>query len=250
LSTAAPLVVPATGDRLLVVEDDEPIGRLLADALGAQGYRVGWVSDAREARAELARAAVDLVLLDIGLPDIDGTAFARELRAAHPDLVIVMLTARNEEIDVVLGLDAGADDYLTKPFRLIELLARVRAHLRRRAPAGGSGAAAPLAVGAVTVDAATRRVSVGGAEVPLRPREFDLLATLVAAAGQALTRETLMAEVWDANWFGSTKTLDMHISSVRRKLAAAGVAGEVITTLRGYGYRYEIDPSADDRMRH
>lgn len=150
-----------------------------------------------------------------------------------------MVTARAEEIDVVLGLDAGADDYVAKPFRLTELLARVRAHLRRH----GTPPTAPAAViGPLRVDPATRRATVDGREVALRPREFDLLAVLAGAAGKALSREQLMAQVWDENWFGSTKTLDMHVMSLRRKLAAAGLPGEVITTLRGYGYRYEDAP--------
>ncbi|HMA47758.1 MAG TPA: response regulator transcription factor [Frankiaceae bacterium] len=224
---------------LLVVEDDEAIGRHLLDALRGQGYRVRWAPTARAARAAVAEGGrVDLVLLDLGLPDLDGTALCRELRAELPDTVIVALTARSEEIDVVLGLDAGANDYLTKPFRLLELLARVRAHLRRRAPA--TEAARRVEVGRLRVDPVTRRVTVGGREVALRPKEFDLLAVLAGAAGQALSRERLMAEVWDANWFGSTKTLDMHVSALRRKLAEAGGDPEAITTLRGYGYRYEL----------
>jgi DNA-binding response OmpR family regulator len=149
-----------------------------------------------------------------------------------------MLTARTDEIDVVLGLDAGADDYLTKPFRLAELLARVRAHLRRGSP--GNPPASPVQVGRLRVDPAARRASVDGSELRLRPKEFDLLAVLTAASGRALTREQLMADVWDENWRGSTKTLDMHVMSLRRKLTAAGLTGEVISTLRGHGYRYDI----------
>ena len=149
-----------------------------------------------------------------------------------------MLTARVDEIDVVLGLDAGADDYLTKPFRLLELLARVRAHLRR----GSSDpvAAPPFGVGPLRVDPGSRRVTVDGREVALRPKEFDLLARLARCAGEAVTRERLMSDVWDENWSGSTKTLDMHVLSLRRKLGAAGLVDR-ITTLRGYGYRYEAD---------
>ena len=184
---------------------------------------------------------MDLILLDLGLPDLDGTALCRQLRSALPDTVIVMLTARTEEIDVVLGLDAGADDYLTKPFRLVELLARVRAHLRRGT--AGRTPAATVQVDRLCVAPDSRRASVDGHEVVLRPKEFDLLAVLTAAAGRALTREQLMADVWDENWFGSTKTLDMHVMSLRRKLVTAGLGDDVITTLRGYGYRYET-PSA------
>jgi DNA-binding response OmpR family regulator len=221
---------------LLLVEDDDAIGDPLAAALAGQGHTVHRARTGVQAGDLLARlSTVDLVLLDLGLPDIDGTALCRRLRAALPEAVIVMLTARTDEIDVVLGLDAGADDYLTKPFRLTELLARVRAHLRRGAP----GRAAAVEVGRLRVDPGSRRASVDGREIALRPKEFDLLAVLAAGAGQALSRERLMADVWDEHWFGSTKTLDMHVLSLRRKLAAAGLDAAVITTLRGYGYRYE-----------
>jgi DNA-binding response OmpR family regulator len=222
---------------LLLVEDDPEIGEQLSGALSAQGYHVFWARTGRAALDRIAAAGrADLVLLDIGLPDIDGTALARQLRSALPDVVLVMLTAHTDEIDIVMGLDAGADDYLTKPFRLAELLARIRAHLRR----GTSTALpqTPITVGRLTVDPVGRRATVDGREVALRPKEFDLLAVLSRAAGQALDRDRLMSEVWDENWFGSTKTLDMHVLAIRRKLAAAGLTG-TITTLRRHGYRYE-----------
>ena len=223
--------------QLLLVEDDPEIGEQLSGALTAQGYLVFWARTGRAALDRIATAGrADLVLLDVGLPDIDGTALARQLRSALPDVVLVMLTAHTDEIDIVMGLDAGADDYLTKPFRLPELLARIRAHLRR-----GTGTAlpgTPVTVGRLTVDPAGRRVTVDGREVVLRPKEFDLLAVLTRSAGEALDRERLMSEVWDENWFGSTRTLDMHVLAVRQKLADAGLTG-TITTLRGHGYRYE-----------
>ena len=222
---------------LLLVEDDPDIGDQLAAALAGQGHQVRWARTGRAALDHVGRGErVDLVLLDLGLPDIDGTALCRRLRARLADTIIVMLTARTDEIDVVLGLDAGADDYLTKPFRLLELLSRVRAHLRR---GGGSGSEQPTVVGPLRLDPRSRRVTVDGAEVALRPKEFDLLAVLVRNAGEALTRDRLMADVWDENWSGSTKTLDMHVLALRRKLAAAGLPGDPIHTLRGYGYRYE-----------
>jgi DNA-binding response OmpR family regulator len=145
-----------------------------------------------------------------------------------------VLTARTEEFEVVVSLDAGADDYLTKPFRLTELVARIRAHLRRRGTVPGDSV---LTVGEVRVDVPARRVHAGGAEVLLRPKEFDLLAALVTRAGEVVTRERLMDEVWDENWFGPTKTLDVHVSTLRRKLGAYAR----ITTLRGRGYRFERD---------
>jgi DNA-binding response OmpR family regulator len=146
-----------------------------------------------------------------------------------------MLTARASEIDVVMGLDAGADDYVVKPFRPAELLARIRAHLRR---ATTDDAAGPYAVGALTLDLDERRASWDGVELVLRPKEFDLLHALVRQAGHAVTREALMADVWDPNWFGSTKTLDVHVSSLRRKIADAG-GTLALTTLRGVGFRLE-----------
>lgn len=226
--------------RLLLVEDDETIGGALARSLTLHGHEVVWSQDGAAAVREGARASFDLVLLDLGLPDLDGIAVCRELRPALPDAVIVMLTARDEEMDVVLGLESGADDYLVKPVRLGELHARVRAHLRR-AEAGGHQP--PTELGDLVLDVASRRVTVNGGELHLRPREYDLLARLAANPGVAVSRDVLIAEVWDENWFGSTKTLDVHVASIRRQLASAGsVRMPTIVTLRGHGYR--LDPPA------
>jgi DNA-binding response OmpR family regulator len=178
---------------------------------------------------------IGLVLLDLGLPDIDGLDVCRRLRAATADLAIVILTARDQELDLVAGLDAGADDYLVKPFKLSELLARVRAHMRRITSVPGPRApAAPLRAAGVEIDRAARRVERDGEEVALRPKEFDLLLLLADHAGRVVTRETIMREVWDTDWMGSTKTLDNHILTLRAKLADGA-----ITTLRGIGYRLE-----------
>jgi DNA-binding response OmpR family regulator len=218
---------------ILVVEDDDAIAAGLVRVLGSQGY------EARRVGAGLAALAavtpdVALVLLDLGLPDIDGIDVCRRLRSTHPDLAILILTARDEELDIVAGLDAGADDYLVKPFRLPELLARVRAHLRRVAAIPSAPHEAVLDVAGIRVDPAARRVHRGEVELTLRPKEFDLLLLLAAEAGRVVTRERIMREVWDTAWMGSTKTLDNHILALRGKLGDGA-----ISTLRGIGYRLE-----------
>jgi DNA-binding response OmpR family regulator len=184
--------------------------------------------------------AFDLALVDLGLPDLDGVEVCRRLREIQPACVLVILTARTDEMDVIVGLEAGADDYLTKPVRLAELHARIRAHLRRES----SGGESPVEIGQLRIDPTARRVTVADRELALRAKEFDLLLRLGREPGVAVRRETLMADVWDAQWFGSTKTLDVHVAAVRRKLSEAArttAAGRVpeIATIRGHGYRLE-----------
>jgi DNA-binding response OmpR family regulator len=222
--------------RILIVEDDEGIGSELLAVLEAQGYAASWARDGRGARA-LASAGADLVLLDLGLPDGDGVSLCRDLRRDMPDALIVALTARTAELDIIVTLDAGADDYLTKPFRLSELLARLRAHLRRR-PAGDVH---ELRLGGLTVNLLARTVQVAERAVHLRPKEFDLLAALASRAGSVVTREDLMSEVWDEHWSGPTKTLDVHVAALRRKLAETDDGGRIVTA-RGRGYRYDVGP--------
>jgi len=218
--------------RLLLVEDDPSIAEPLVAALRREGHDVVWSSTGTEGLAA-AGPEVDLVLLDLGLPDIDGLEVCRRIRARLPELPVLMLTARAEEVDAVVGLDAGADDYVTKPFRLAELMARIRAALRR-APA-----ATVTAVQDVRIDHAARRAWRGDTELDLSAKEFDLLALLAGAAGQAVTRDRIMREVWDEHWYGPTKTLDMHISWLRKKLGDDPSAPRLITTLRGVGFRFE-----------
>lgn len=230
--------------RLLLVEDDDTIGRLLDSGLRANGHTVLWQRTGRSAISAAKGETFDLVLLDLGLPDIDGVDVCRSLRLLQPECVLVMLTARRDEMDVVVGLEAGADDYLTKPFALTELLARVRAHLRRGS-AQTTAHVEPFSWGDLVLELDSRRCLVRGVEMTLRAKEFDLLARLVAQPGQAVSRETLMADVWDENWFGSTKTLDVHVAALRRRLSEAasrwspGAEVPTITTLRGHGYRLE-----------
>ncbi|MGG8406473.1 response regulator transcription factor [Streptomyces sp. 12297] len=243
--------MPARQDRspapvLLVIEDDDTIGRHLETGLRAQGYATTWCRTGNGGLAAARATPPDVVLLDLGLPDADGIDIARELRSHHPDLLLVILTARTDEIDVIAGLDAGADDYLVKPFTLSVLLARLRAHLRRL-PTGHDDRETTYRIGNLTLDTRARRCLLGNTEVPLRPKEFDLLAVLARHAGTAVSREDLMAQVWDENWFGPTKTLDVTLASLRRRLQQAAtdarppVAPPDITTLRGYGYRLEED---------
>jgi DNA-binding response OmpR family regulator len=221
------------GTTLLVVEDDEAIGRGLVQALTAQGAVVGWARTGSEA-LRMAGSLTDLVLLDLGLPDVDGVEICRELRERYPSLDIVVVTARSDEIDVVVGLDAGADDYIVKPFRLAELLARIRARLRRQL----SSAPGAVEVGPLHLDLGARRCLLDGREVDLRAREFDLLAVLALDAGRVISRRRLFAEVWDQHHDSTTKTLDMHVSALRRKLDRAG-GPSLISTVRGVGYRLE-----------
>ncbi len=222
---------------LLIVEDDPGIGANLQRALLDAGYAAAWVGSVAEALA--VDAAPELVLLDLGLPDGDGLDVARAYSRRWPSVPIIVLTARTEEMDIVIGLDAGAADFITKPFRLAELLARVRAQLRH-APV--LAAARVLVDGNLAVDPIARRVTIDGTEVPMRAKEFDLLVELMRHRGEAITRETLMSTVWDEHWFGSTKTLDVHMSSLRRRLGEQPGQISRITALRGVGYRWEPAP--------
>jgi DNA-binding response OmpR family regulator len=214
--------------RVLLVEDDADIAEPLGRALEREGYVVSGADDGREALESALAEPPDLIILDVGLPGLDGLEVCRQVRVAHPQLPILMLTARDGELETVAGLDAGADDYVTKPFPLSVLLARVRAMLRRRGPM-------ELSAGDVRVDESSRRAWRGERELELSPKEFDLLALLVREAGRVVTRERIMDEVWDINWFGSTKTLDMHMSWLRKKLGDP----PLISTVRRIGFRFE-----------
>jgi DNA-binding response OmpR family regulator len=231
---------------VLVVEDDDRIGSLLEAALAANGHQVDWQRTGLSALAAADQTGVDLVLLDLGLPDSEGLDVCRQLRRSRPGAVIVVLTARRDEMDVVAGLESGADDYLFKPFRMTELLARVRAHLRRAEPQESATDAAQN-VDDLRLDRASRQTFVAGRDMPLRTKEFDLLARLVASVGEAVSRETLMSDVWDEHWYGPTKTLDVHVAALRRHLTEAAQETEppallpTISTVRGYGYR--LDPA-------
>jgi DNA-binding response OmpR family regulator len=218
--------------RVLVVEDDESIGEEVKVSLESHGYEVEWCTTGLGAQSAVERKLPSLVLVDAGLPDIDGFTLCRRLRDGNRELPIVLVTARDAEIDIVVGLDAGADDYITKPFSMNVLLARVRAHLRNADADGEDG---PLEFGALRVDPAAYGVTVDGRAVELRRREFELLLVLCRRAGRVVTRERLLADVWDLHWESSTKTLDMHVMALRRKLGGA----IDIATVRGVGYRFD-----------
>jgi DNA-binding response OmpR family regulator len=216
----------------VLVEDDPDIGSSVQSALAAHGYDAAWSATGAAALRLLEEALPDLVLLDVGLPDIDGLTICRWLRELDRRLPIVLLTARDSDIDVVVGLDAGATDYVTKPFTMSVLLARVRAHLRS---ADVVGPRASLEVGRLRIEPESYTARVDDEGVDLRPREFELLVRLSRDAGKVVGREQLMAEVWDEHWGGSSKTLDMHVMALRRKLGDV----IVITSVRGVGYRLE-----------
>jgi DNA-binding response OmpR family regulator len=226
--------------RVLFVEDEESISGPFSSALTREGFDPVVAGSLAEARSELARGLPDLVLLDLMLPDGDGRDLARELRASS-EVPIIMLTARGTELERVVGLELGADDYVVKPFSGAEVIARMRAVLRRAKPS----AAADPEIGPLRVEVSSRRVFLDGEELSLSRKEFDLLAELVAHAGEVVTREDLIARVWDENWFGSTKTLDVHIGWLRGKLGDDAASPRFLHTVRGVGFRFTAPSELD-----
>jgi two-component system response regulator RegX3 len=221
---------------ILLVEDEESITTPLAEALERDGFRAEVAHTVADGLARGRAIRPDLVLLDLMLPDGSGLDVCRELRASS-NVPIIILSARGEEADRVVGLELGADDYVVKPFSAREVIARIRAVLRRaQAPAaGGDG---PIEIGAVRLDPSRRAVSLRGEPLELARKEFDLLALLMREAGTVVSRERLIDEVWDVNWFGSTKTLDVHVSALRKKLGDDPSSSRYIHTVRGVGFRF------------
>ncbi len=230
-------LAPPRGPSVLLVEDEESIAEPFAQALTRNGFRTTVARTASEALALSAQLHPDLVLLDLALPDGDGRDVCRRLRSSS-DVPIIMVTASGTLIDRVVGLELGADDYVVKPFAVKEVVARMRAVLRRGRQPAGSGA---ISVGEVRVDLDARRAWLADQELELTRKEFDLLARLARDAGRVVSRETLMSDVWDMNWFGSTKTLDVHIAWLRRKLHDDPASPRLIHTVRGVGFRMADD---------
>ena len=225
--TASDAAGPARKN-VLVVEDDASIAGSLERGLTRAGYRVRVFGTGNEALASGLAEQVDVVLLDLGLPDADGLDVCRRLRE-RTDAAVIVVTARSEEGDRVAALDEGADDYLVKPFGLAELQARIRAVLRRVRP----NVTEAYTCGPLTVDPRTRRVTLDSAEVALTPKEFDILACLAFDPGRVVSRRELIERVWDSNWYGPTKVIDVHVAAIRRKLAVPGM----IETVYGHGFR-------------
>jgi DNA-binding response OmpR family regulator len=222
--------------RVLLVEDDEPIAESLRRGLTRYGFEVVWVTTGA---AALQAEPADLVLLDLGLPDTDGLDVCRALRA-RSEVPIIVISARSDETDRVVGLEIGADDYVSKPFGVREVIARIRAVMRRVKPPQEKVEVAPDRYGRLSVDRRAARAYVDGEEVTLTPKEYELLAFLTEEPGALMTREQIMEAVWDANWFGPTKTLDVHVAALRRKFA--GVLA--IETVRGVGFRLVVGPGS------
>jgi two-component system, OmpR family, response regulator RegX3 len=225
---------------ILVVDDEESYRDALSVALEREGFRVALAADGQEALDQFEATRPSLVLLDVMLPRISGVDVCRELRS-RTRVPIIMVTARSAEIDAVVGLEVGADDYVSKPFRLRELIARVRAALRRSSEeeADETTVEEVLEVGDVRLDAARHEVSVRGEPVALPLKEFELLELLLANAGRVLTRDVLIDRIWGPNYFGDTKTLDVHVKRLRAKVEEDPSNPSRVVTIRGVGYRYE-----------
>ena len=224
---------------VLMVEDETSITEPLSEALEREGFATEVARTAREALEVAERSQPDLVLLDVMLPDGSGYDVCRSLRE-RSEVPIIMLTARGEETDRIVGLEMGADDYIVKPFSAREVAARIRAVLRRTTgeQRGATVRVEPLVAGRLTLDPGRRSATHDGRELELTRKEFELLELLLREAGSVISRERLLDQVWDVNWFGSTKTLDVHVSSLRRKLGDDSAAPRYIHTVRGVGFRF------------
>jgi two-component system response regulator RegX3 len=227
---------------ILLVEDEPAIAEPLVYLLQREGYEVAAVADGGQALARFGRGDVDLVLLDLMLPVLPGTEVAKRIRAVS-DVPIIMLTAKDAEIDIVLGLELGADDYVTKPYSSRELLARVRAVLRRRVEQSDAVGPDVLESGPIRLDADRHAVFVHGRETAMPLKEFELLELLLRNAGRVLTRGQLIDRIWGSDYFGDTKTLDVHVKRIRAKIEEEPAEPRLLLTVRGLGYRFEDLPA-------
>ena len=223
--------------RILIVEDESSLSEPLAYLLGREGYQTAIVADGLTAVTEFDRNGADLVLLDLMLPGLSGTEVCREIRT-RSSVPIIMLTAKDSEVDIVVGLELGADDYVTKPYSSRELLARIRAILRRRMETDDNHESI-LEAGDVRMDLERHIVSVGGEETAMPLKEFELLEMFLRNSGRVLTRGQLIDRVWGADYFGDTKTLDVHIKRIRSKIEKTPSEPIMLVTVRGLGYRFE-----------
>jgi len=218
--------------QVLLIEDDPSVAESVVDGLSTANFDVTHVGSGRAALEVSENSRFDIVLLDLGLPDMDGTDVCKIIRS-RSEVPIIVVSARSDEIDRVLALEMGADDYVVKPFGMRELVARIRAVTRRSTPAPASGAT-ERSFGALTIDTRAQRVSLSGEDVHLTPKEFEVLVYLSDDPGAVYRRSDILRDVWDTNWFGTTKTLDAHIASIRKKLGSA----EWIESVRGVGFRF------------
>ena len=224
--------------RILLVEDDPSVAASVIDGLVNASMEVDHVSTGKEAVSKALSENFELILLDLGLPDMDGQDVCRSVREKSSTPIII-LSARSEEIDRVLALEFGADDYMVKPFGMRELVARIRAVARRTGPAGATNSSATQEIGPLSIDRRSQKVFVNGADVYLTPKEFDLLAYLATDPGAVYRRNDIMSEVWDTNWYGTTKTVDAHVAALRKKLGNQ----EWIEAVRGVGFRLGVPDS-------
>ena len=223
--------------RILIVEDEKSFSEPLAFLLGREGYEVEISEDGLDALAKFEKLGADLILLDLMLPGLNGTEVCRQIRATS-NVPIIMLTAKDDEVDVVVGLELGADDYVTKPYSKAELVARIKAVLRRRGDTE-SNEGSQIAAGPVKIDVERHQVSINGENISLPLKEFELLEFLVRNSGRVLTRTQLIDRVWGSDYFGDTKTLDVHVKRLRAKIEQDPANPVYIQTIRGLGYKFE-----------
>jgi two-component system response regulator RegX3 len=228
-------------DRILLVEDQEAIAAFVQTALEQEGYTVQIASDGAAALAQVEAEPPDLILLDLMLPTLSGLEVCRAVRARRDYIPIIMLTAKSEEVDKIVGLELGADDYITKPFSARELVARVRAVLRLARQAGGRPPRNTLRAGPLEIDLEGRTVSVRGQPVHLAPKEFDLLATLARRRGRVFGREMLLERVWGYDYMGESRTVDVHIQRLRGKIEPDPAHPRYLLTVRGVGYKFAVE---------